>query len=345
MAIVHSSSSEKQEVNKKDIKMVDESALPLIVSICFGLSLLVIYFVNVPAYLKNTTLINALSVMGFQDENYYSCLKTKYEKRDSNTDPVRVCEKVAPTLDLFKKALNYNSFGNAEVRENMMNVSVSINRNDKVSESIKKDFAREVIGQLEVQVKETPLEARTHLLMGTYLAGIGILDQGILYLENALKIIPDKQYIMLQLGVALLEINQKDKAYELIRKSYELAPGYEDAAVIYIVTSFSLNKNEEAYKAVNDMGNLGIADERIVKILSDRKDTEKTIEYLKKVIEVNPHDEKAYFILSSFYLSLNNKVGAINTVDLMIKNNPDNEKFKADAEAYLNKIQNPSTQK
>ncbi len=178
-----------------------------------------IYTVNYSGYKQNTTLLRAISERSGQGLEH--------------------------NFSLFKEALAYDSYGTAEVREQLGQLSMNgVDGSKGISETQGK-FISLAVSELVLQTAKAPNDARYQIFAGSLLARVGHIDEALPYLVRARELSPFKQTILFELGSAYY--NKKDfvKAEEVFRVAYELAPEYEDAKKFYIsILKVNGNNNE-----------------------------------------------------------------------------------------------------
>ncbi len=188
------------------------------------LAVVLIYSVNYNGFMQNTTLIRALS-------------------ERSTEGPVH-------NLNLFKEAIAYNSFGTAEVREQLAQLSMNAFDRTKGISDNQKLFIGYAADQLEKQAAELPDDARYQVFAGSFLLQAGRVDQALPYLIKAQELSPKKQAILFQLGSAYYAQKDKAKAEEMFKRAYELEPAYADAEKYYLQVLVADGKKDEAAKVL-----------------------------------------------------------------------------------------------
>jgi O-antigen ligase len=203
---------EKKKVSDDIIAVTGWSAIILAV--------VLVYTVNYNGYMQNTTLIRALS------------------------EPSE--EGAVHNLDLFKQTIAYHSFGTAEVREQLGQISMSGFDKSKGMSDIQKDFIVLAADELQKQVAELPRDARYQLFAGSFLIQAGQTEQALPYLVEAHRLSPNKQTILFELGNAYYLKKDMAKAEEMFKQAYDLAPEYENARRFYAEILKQNGKTAEA---------------------------------------------------------------------------------------------------
>ncbi|MBI5078273.1 MAG: O-antigen ligase family protein [Candidatus Yonathbacteria bacterium] len=226
LAYIESMSHREIESKKPQGKLkagAEEEDLTFIVSGgAVILALVLIYTVNYNGYMQNTTLIRALSERSEIGASY--------------------------NLGLFKDAIGYNSFGTAEIREQLASFSMNAFDQSKGISDMQKQFLALAGSEIEKQVTELPRDARHQLFAGSFLAKTGEIDKGITYLTKALELSPTKQTILFELGSAYYGKKDTVKTEEIFKRAFELAPEFETAEKYYLQILMVNGKRAEAEK-------------------------------------------------------------------------------------------------
>lgn len=189
------------------------------------LALVLMYVVNYAGYKQNTTLLRALS------------------ERSTTLG-------TAHNLALFKEALSYDSYGTSEVREQLAQISLSGIERGKELTRTQQEFLALADRELTTQAQELSRDARYQLFAGSFFSRVGMFEQAIVYLEKAHALSPAKQTIMFELGNAYYRNGNSEKAEQVFKQAYELAPAYDEARRFYAQILTANGKEAEA-EAVN----------------------------------------------------------------------------------------------
>ena len=264
---------------KKPREFTDGQAY-MITAGAFMLAITLVYVVNHKGYAQNTTLIRALSE--------------------------RSADGAVHNLDLFKEALSYNSYGTAEVREQLAQISMGGLDPAKGISDIQKEFIDLASSELRKQTEITPDDARYQLFMGSFLNRVGQTDEALGYLNRAHELSPTKQAILFEL--ASVHYNKKDlkKTEEYFKQAYELAPEYAIARNYYI------------------------------QILMENKNFGELAQVLKAYAELSPEDPDAHIKLAALYASMGGRAQAVDELRKAIELSPS---FKEQGEYYIGEIQ------
>ncbi len=281
--------------------------LPLVGVATLGM----IYFVNVPAIMANTTLIQAMSP---QNEGG-----------------------VEKNLELFKKVFSYNSLGSSEALEQMTQIAVKINSAQQVSAETKTAFNDFAKLQIEKKLASTPTDARYLVFAGSYYNQMGQYETAAKYLERAIVESPKKLSIHFELGSSYLGLRETQKAYDLFKRAYELRPDAPEAQVIYAVGAIYAKDTETAQKMFSIIPEEKLnSDTRILKALIDVGSYDMAITIINKRLEVNPADLQSEYNLAEVYLRMGQKQKATTVIRKMIEQEP---RFKEQGETFIKQME------
>lgn len=277
------------------------------------ITLLSVYFVNIPAMSANFTLIKAI-------------------QPPSNGD-------VSQNLDLFKKAFAYNSFGNGEILEQLTQVTVQIaNPQTQGTNEIKQNFFDLTKQKLEEKVALQPNDARYLVFTGSFFNRFGMYDEARKYMDRARMESPKKQTIYFESGSTYLGLGQPEKMMELFKQAYEFKPTSTESRVIYAMGAI-YTKNTKVLSELLPLidENSYITDPRLFKAYADMGDYNNIIYILQKRVEKNPSDLQAKLSLAAAYSNVGQKQNAILLIREIIKAEPS---WKEDGEKFIQQIQN-----
>jgi len=313
LAYIHSISlSKKEETSRFYTKTFSKDVINYVVfPVTVVLTAGMVYFVNVPAILANTTLIKAISSQG---------------------------NDLGKNLEYFKKVFAYNSFGSGEAVEHLTQLTSKLySPQAQVSEELKKSFYDFTRAKIEEKVALNPTDARYLLFAGNFFNKFGQYDEAIKYLERALVESPKKQTIHFELGTSYLGKGDKQKMFELFKKAYELKPSVQESQVIYTVGAMYA-KNDKVVKEMLAIipRDVVIYDPRFLRAYSDMKDYNTVITILNTRLEKDPKNLQDKFTLAGVYFDLGQKQKAVSLIREMMAQEPT---FKAQGEAYIKQIQ------
>ena len=270
-----------------------------------------IYFVNVPAILANQTLIKAMSPQ---------------------------TAGVGENLNLFKQVYSYDSFGNTEATEQLLQIATQIAGATGVPDNVKGQFYDLAKEKIEEKLRQTPNDARYLVFAGSFYNRFGQYDDAIKYLEKAIIESPDKQSIYAELGTSYIGKKDLNKMFEQMKKSYELAPESKEAQIMYAIAAI-YTKNTIVWDTMrNKLGDETIInDNRFLSTYAAIGDYSSAIAILNVRIEKDPKNPQYKLSLASAYMAIGQKQKAIDIINTMIKDDPT---FKNQGDEYIKQILN-----
>lgn len=274
-------------------------------------TVITVYFVNVPGILANKTLIQAMTPQtGGVEKN----------------------------LTLFKKVYTYNSFGDSEATEQLIQVATQVSGAQNVPENIKQQFYDLAKEKIEAKLVEVPHDARYLVFAGSFFNRFGKYDEAIKYLERAMIESPRKQSIYAELGSSYLGKGNLPKMFQLMKEAYELAPESRESQIIYAIAAI-YTKNTEVLKQLSskiDEATI-LSDNRFLQTYAAMGDYNTVITILTTRIQKDPTNQQYKLSLASAYMTIGQKQKAIDIINGIIKDDPT---FKEQGEGYIKQIQN-----
>jgi O-antigen ligase/cytochrome c-type biogenesis protein CcmH/NrfG len=272
-----------------------------------------VYYINVPAIRANVTLIQAINV-----------------NPQGN---------ISDNLELFKKVLNYNSFGNPEAREQIFNlteqVAGAVQQNPALGQ-VASQFLQFAYEETQKQIARTPNDARYYLLPGSVFSHAGQYDIAIPLLEKGVSLTPQKQSALFELAGAYIGKNETSKAFQTLKTAYELDKDNAEAKMMYAVGAIYDKQPVVANEILKDFTPKEIAhNDQIVRAYYTVKDFKKVIEIWKQRVVDDPTNADLHVSLAAAYLLTKDKKNSIAQLQEAIKLKPD---FKEQGEEYIKQI-------
>ena len=200
--------SREENILAKNIRLpelwVKSVALPAI-AILF---LLQFYFWNVKPLIANIYLIEALKSIQLQE----------FESAG----------------DYLAKAYGASAAGRPEIVQHTANNAIFI-LTSGIPLQKKNEFYAFAKSAVLKEVENHPNEAKVELLAGSFLSATGLHDESLMHLEKAKSLMPAKQLVYFELGALYINMNERLKALEVFKTAYDLAPGYQEAKIIYLI--------------------------------------------------------------------------------------------------------------
>ncbi len=254
----------------------------VVVPIILVLTFVVVYLVNSSGYFQSRTAIKAMQVAP-----------------SSTVEELQI--NLRESRERYNKALAYNSFGTTEIRERLPQMLLQIVSSEQIEDDIKQKFLLLTEQELLAQVDETPLDARYHLILGSFYSSFNSHDQAVIEFEKARELSPLKQSILLSLAQAHLRASNFDKALENAKYAYDLEINNDEAWRVYTLINAFAGKGDE-YNA-------------LVGAALEAKQYDRVSNMLRMYIQSNPADVQLRINLAAVMLEQGNKVGAIEVIN------------------------------
>jgi O-antigen ligase/tetratricopeptide (TPR) repeat protein len=252
-----------------------------------------IYFINAPGYFASTSVIKSISELS-------SLNKTK---------PEHIKSVVENIINRNKKTAGYNSFASFEIRtKGIMEPAFSLARlPENYLPSVKKqEYINFAFDEMKKEISQNSDDSKTNYIMGLYLNSFGDYKNANVFLDNAVKLSPNKQVLQIALAQNYLRLEQKEKAIEVAKKAYELAEGDSELKTKYDSLWIEYVK---LVSAADQKLSQKLIEEEIKAGRGYRAEM-----LFKKGIETSPDNYQNYVSLSAFYFSQNNKQKSLETL-------------------------------
>jgi len=221
----------------------------------------IVYFVQYRVYLANHRLIDSL--------------RNCYSKSDE-------------AISSFKKALSVDSYtANQEIREQVLNCASTVIPSAQTPGPTKQAFFDLANNEIEAQKQATPKDARIYNLGGMFMIRAGQTEEAMKLLEQADKLSPNKQSILIPLSTVYINSGKEKEALEILKNSYELIPENYEIKLSYVLALVMNDQEKEAYKIAGDDKTI-FESEQMGQVYSMLKQYSKAIGIYRSLIKANP---------------------------------------------------------
>ena len=246
-------------------------------------------------------------------------------------------EGVSKNLELFRDALEYDTFGNQEIREQLMRGSISFVSRQDVELNDKQELFSLTVGEYKKQIEQSPNDARHHLFLGTVYRAYGQNDLALESVSRALELSPQKQVILFEIGLNQLNKNNTSAALSTFKKAFELAPEYTSARIFYAVSAIYAGDRALADSLLNDgFGTLIVSDDLLVQAYFDVGLLDRVIAIWESRVNSQPNNAQFHISLGAAYLQAGRRSEAVAEIRKAIEFNP---AFKEQGEFFIKEIQ------
>jgi O-antigen ligase/tetratricopeptide (TPR) repeat protein len=206
----------------------------------------------------------------------------------------------------FLSLSKHNKTGKYEVGERMAIAFTTFSKNEKVSHSLKKDFAEKTLLVLKERTEKKNASPRSFLFLGEVYMSSGLYKNALLSFEKSVELSPNKQRTLFQLAKAQYLLGEKEKALSFLKKAYLLAPEYNEARIRY--GALLLEGNEEQKKEGHfllkeiSFSSLNTKELMVLaQVFSSQGMEEDFIDVAKVLIEKDPFNPLYYSLLLNVY--------------------------------------------
>ena len=251
-------------------------------------------------------------------------------------------EGITKNLDYFKEAVGYGGLGTQEAREQMIQVTSQIARNQDIPHDIKKQFFEKAAQEMLAQSQESPLDARFPLFLGVLLDAYGDYTNAATALGRAHELSPAKQTILFELGINAQARGNDAESLEFFKEAYELAPEFTTARIYYAASAIRSKQDslaDEILEPILQSG--GAAVTNIAAAYADRGRYDKIVAIWTARVKAMPDDVQAHFTLAAALVGAGNPAQAITILEELKSTNPDT---KAQADEFIKQIRSETAE-
>ena len=230
--------------------------------------------------------------------------------------------------DTFVEVIEYNSFAQQEITEQLAQQAMSMAVDPNVPEEVRQKFITRSEAELNRLVEMKPGDARIHVFFGSFYRAINDLDKAEEQMKIARELSQDKQSIIVQQAVIKYSRGDLEGAKSLFKEAFLLDENNAEARGYYAALLFATGENEEARKlADSELALKGFGENQF---LLNAANTAGEIPFLIDVYEVkvknDPDDEQNWVSLSFLYLQNEQPDESIEALERSVVANPDFEK-------------------
>jgi O-antigen ligase/tetratricopeptide (TPR) repeat protein len=301
----------KLGLGEKELKENHDMSIP---AIALVLTLVVVFTLNQKPIAANLTLIEALR----------------------NGQP----QQQGQALELFEKALAYESFGTTEVRERMV-IHASRVVGMQIDPELKRDFTTRALEEMDKQIADIPQDAKYPLFSASLLNRMGRVDDARDYLFMAREISPYKEPILFEIGVSYINAKQYDKALEELEAAFMQAPKNKRGAQLFALALIYAQQEErlpEVYEHGYDESL--IFDRMFVNAWASRDEKDKVLQIWKVLVATNPGNLQYHISLAATHASMGQTQEAIAVLE---KAKAIDERAITQIDTYINELREGKT--
>ncbi len=241
----------------------------------------------------------------------------------------------AVSFSEFQKALALNTFGNNEIREQLLIHAINWSSRPDVTPESRQEWLTFTGRQMEQAIKSGRQDdARSNLVFSGFLVRLGAADnafysQALEYLARAREMSPLKQSIIMQqsaIHAARNHAGDKEKAFDFAKEAFDLDQDYPEARKNYIVMAANVGKDDLVKELISGAKEGEVmTDERLVNIYFERRRFDKLLETWQQLAASAPDKLEYQTSLAAAYVKVGKRAEAIKVLKGVIANNPDQE--------------------
>lgn len=294
-------------------KTLSDRTKTVLISLVIILIPIIAWSVNYQNYMANLELFKAVQMFKKVDEQLVFFYPNGIDEN----------------IEYYKKALSRNTFGNPEIRQRIMVVSEDLIRIQGITNEDKQEFLNFSINEAFNQIKDRPNDSRHWYFAGVLLAQLGQFDVAQEQLLKAIDLSPKKQAVRAPLIQVYVATEQKEKALELAKETYELDTSKNDLWSEYVRVASGFNKelSDKLIDEAFESGDVGYA----------RLDN-----LLKGNINRNPKNVQNWVSLSAYYFRLGDIETSLAVLEKAKQNFPDSTKQIQELQDKIVKGENPA---
>lgn len=286
--------------------LVARKALPVVVVI---LTIFALYSLNIKPIQANKTLIKGLS---------FNVMT------------------VDQSIGHFKKVFEYKTFADTEATEQLLNQFGNFMGKSATAES-KQAYTMLAVEKMDQQVNRFPNDARSLLFMGSMRNRLGDPANALPYLERAQKQSPQKQTILIEIGLSHLSLGDYPHALEKFKAAYDLAPENAEAKILYAIGAIYSKDTVLTKRLLAELGQDAAAtDDRLISALAGTNQVAEAVKLIERRVTLQPENPEIRFRLSAGYLALGQRAKSVQILQEVVKLFPE---FKERTEYYIKEIQ------
>jgi tetratricopeptide (TPR) repeat protein len=272
LAVIHGASS--RPIKRLEAEKVPNEVLQSVGPLMLVVTVLVVWFVNVPA-------------MAAAKDTIYG---------------VSATTSIANGMDHFKKAIAANSFASQEVREQLITYASQMVQNSQIPEKDRQSLMNFALTEMGKEIAATPKDARLRMEYALGFRAIGDHEHAMEQIKIAEQLSPRKQQILLQEGLENWQANDFVGAKAAFQKAYDLDPSFTDLAA-YVAVGDIINGDLAIGKALimKTFGTTIVDKDIFVYAYYQAKDFDDLIAVLQLRVKNSGGDVESRFRLAQAY--------------------------------------------
>ncbi len=199
--------------------------------------------------------------------------------------------KVDAVMAVFERGIGLNTFGTTELREQASQTSGAVLRDVGLASQDKMKFIEFSVRELEVQVREFPYDMRAKAFLATLYGSAGRPADSVRLASDALALNDRRQQFYFVAAEAYLGSGEADRAVDILRRSYELAPAYNEAAANLGMVLILAGREAEAEAFFSERyGSRVVAKRQFADAYAQRGSFAKSLAVWREIVKNSPEN-------------------------------------------------------
>ena len=220
-------------------------------------------------------------------------------------------------LELFKEAINQDSFAQQEIIEQLTTQAISVISNPNLSNETKTAWFTYTEQQLMWLAEDKPEDARIHVFIGSFYRSIGQYEKAMEKMEIARSYSPRKQAIIQQQGFVALSMSNYELARDYFKEAFELDENSLVAREYYVGSLLHTNQLEEAEALLDsdEAYNQAAQSDFVISAANQSGNKEFMVELFERRVELNPENPQNWATLGYLYHDIGNSERAVEVLE------------------------------
>lgn len=223
----------------------------------------------------------------------------------------------------FERGIGRHTFGTTELREQASQVTTAVLRDQGLVPQDKAKYIQFAVRELESQVKDFPYDMRAKAFLATLYGLAGRQADSVRVASEALAVNDRRQQFYFIAAEAYLGAGQPEQAIGLLRRAYELAPAYNEAAINLASVLILAGREAEAEDfLLQRFGSRIVGDEHYAAAYAQRGNFAKSLLVWRELVRRNPENPQYYGELGVALARVGRIDDAVRSVEEAIRREP-----------------------